>query len=592
MKEKISNLYFNIIASVSFLLPLIIYTFTLCPVSYAEDCGEFITGAYTLGIVHPPGYPLYCILGKVFTFIPYGSIAWRVNFMSAFWAALAAFFLFLLVFRLTRKIEISFLSAMLFCFSPVFWSQAVVAEVYTLNIFFLSVCMYLLQVWRESDKNKFLYLFAFMYGLSLTNHHFMAIAAPFFLIFIIWTKWRILKDLKLVLGCIGLFIVGLLPYLYLPIASKFNPVMDWGNPETLERFLAHIQRKTYSDVGIGSYGIDVKLKFVKAFLSGFLDQFGIVFIVIGVLGFLRLVVKDIKFLVLSLGIIIFNGFVIAVTQEYPYSLLRVVTMSVYYFPCYFVFACYIGYGLSYIWDLLGKVIDKNRVLKFIISVIILLIAVIPIWHNYHENDLSRNYVAYDYAKSVLDLTDKGAILFSKGDSIVFNLLYLQQVEGYRGDVKMYEDTGCVSGDIFGKDFAFSKLSEEQRDVIRRVAYNRIIDENYNKCPIYFSYNFNLGRNSKYYLQPYGIVFRVVRKGFGWKPPFMPEDKMKLRNLNDDSIYKDYDTVSLLDFYWDTLVFYYYSISDTENLIKAAEQVYKYDDYKALSNAGGVPFKRG
>ncbi|MFH1453238.1 MAG: DUF2723 domain-containing protein [Armatimonadota bacterium] len=578
------TLYFKIIAVFSFLLPLIVYIFTLCPTTYSEDCGEFITGAYKLGVLHPPGYPLYSMLGKVFTFIPVGSIAWRVNFMSAFWAALAGLFLFLLIYRLTKKIEVSFASAMLFCFSPAFWSQSIVAEVYTLNIFFLSVCMYLLQIWRESDKNKYLYLFAFMYGLSLTNHHFMTLAAPFFIIFIIWTKWQVLKDLKLVLGCIGLFIAGLLPYLYLPIASKFNPVIDWGNPETLGRFLDHIQRKTYGDVALGRFGIDVKWMFIKGFLLEFLGQFGIVFIVIGMLGFIKMAFKDIKFTFMTFGIFIFNSILLIFIQEHPYSILRERTMTVYYFPCYLVFACYIGYGLSYIWNLLAKVIDKNKVFKVVVSVVVLLIAVIPIWHNYHQNNLSNNYFVYDYVKSSMDLMDRDAIIFAKGDAPVFSMFYLKYCENHRPDITIYENTGAITGEYLGEDMLFGALTELQQEERRRQVAEKIIDENYGKRPVYFNYDFYLGASSKYRLVPFGTVFKVVRKDEKVVDSFDPLTKIHIRNLYDDKMYKDYDTKRMYALYWDMMAFYYLRVGDKKKAEECYKQIYKYEDYCSLNNA--------
>lgn len=59
----------------------ILYVRTLAPTVTSEDSGELITAAYTLGIAHPPGYPLWCILGKLFSLIPLGNVAWRVNLL-------------------------------------------------------------------------------------------------------------------------------------------------------------------------------------------------------------------------------------------------------------------------------------------------------------------------------------------------------------------------------------------------------------------------------------------------------------------------------------------------------------------------------
>ncbi|MFH1453233.1 MAG: DUF2723 domain-containing protein [Armatimonadota bacterium] len=589
-KEK-SSIYFIITACFSFILPLIIYALTTCPTLYTEDNGEFIAGAYTCGVLHPPGYPLYSIVGKVFSYIPLGSIAWRINFMSGFWAALAGLFLFLLIYRITRKTEISFVSAMLFCFSPDLWSQSVVAEVYTLNIFFLSVCLYLLCLWRDTDKNKYLYIFSFMYGLSLTNHHFMTLAGPFFLIFIIWTKWRVLKDLKLVLGCVGLFIVGLLPYLYLPIASKFNPALDWGNPETFKRFMLHIQRRMYNDVDIGRYGIDVKLQFIKQFLIQLKEQFWIPVVVIGVIGSLRSFIKDVKYAVLLLGIFIFNSIFLIIIQEHPYSIMRAEVMSVYYFPCYLIFACYIGYGLSYLWDISLKFFKNSSLWKWVLTIAILLLAVMQIGVNYYKNDLSRNYYVYDFLKSHMDLLERDAIVFVKGDHLAFGILYMQQVEEYRKDVKMYEFIGALSDEYLGEDFLFGTFTKEERENVRRKVYTEIIDENYGKRPIYFLYDFYLGPDSKYELVPFGLIFRVQKKGDKIEPSFDPLSKIKLHNLG-DGVYKDFDIEKILSSYWDMLAIYYANQGNIEKTRECYDEVYKYKGANALANAGGFFLKIG
>ncbi|MBN1383999.1 MAG: DUF2723 domain-containing protein, partial [Elusimicrobia bacterium] len=87
---------------ITFLLSFAVYLATLCPTVYVGDSGEFATAAYTLGITHPPGYPLYVILGKIFTIIiPFGNIAYRVNLMSAFFGALTCALVYLIVRNFT-----------------------------------------------------------------------------------------------------------------------------------------------------------------------------------------------------------------------------------------------------------------------------------------------------------------------------------------------------------------------------------------------------------------------------------------------------------------------------------------------------------
>ena len=169
-----------------------VYFITLCPAVYTGDSGELITAAYVLGVPHSPGYPLYCLLGRLFTFIPLGGIALRVNLMSAFFAALACAVIYLLIFKIINLIQpgslflpklLSSLSAsLIYGFSNTFWSQAVIAEVYTLWIFVLALTFLVLVIWIEKKSPAWLYLFSFLYGLSITTHQLSLFFAPGFFI--------------------------------------------------------------------------------------------------------------------------------------------------------------------------------------------------------------------------------------------------------------------------------------------------------------------------------------------------------------------------------------------------------------------------
>src|SRR5512142_2000566 len=77
----------RVLVVLCFLCPFAIYLLTLAPTVYTFDSAEFATGAYVLGIIHPTGYPLYLVLAKLFTFIPVGDVAYRVNLLSALFGA-------------------------------------------------------------------------------------------------------------------------------------------------------------------------------------------------------------------------------------------------------------------------------------------------------------------------------------------------------------------------------------------------------------------------------------------------------------------------------------------------------------------------
>ena len=138
-------------AAAIFLGTLIVYYLTLAPTVTLVDSGELITAAALPGVAHPPGFPLYILIGHLFSLIPLKNTAWRLNLMSAVFAAGTGTVLFLTIKRFVARNR-SFLpglgASLCFAFSLTFWGYAVVAEVYTLNIFLTVLLIFLLLSWR------------------------------------------------------------------------------------------------------------------------------------------------------------------------------------------------------------------------------------------------------------------------------------------------------------------------------------------------------------------------------------------------------------------------------------------------------------
>lgn len=195
-----------IVAGVLFVVSFVIYLLTLTPYICAGDSGELTTAIYNLGAAHPPGYPLYTMLGKIFTYIPVSTVAYRVNLVSAFCGALTIPFLFMFLLKLMRTSEdraarvrdylIAASCSLLFAFSSTMWSQAVIAEVYTLNIVFAPMLLLAVLMWQErvyiqlragkiDFAERFLLLFACLLGMSFTNHLLLVgYIIPFFIFFL------------------------------------------------------------------------------------------------------------------------------------------------------------------------------------------------------------------------------------------------------------------------------------------------------------------------------------------------------------------------------------------------------------------------
>ena len=150
----------------------------MCPAIYTTDNGELIIAAHRLELAHPTGYPLFCILGKLSTYlIPFGSIIQRINAMNALFAAAAASVLFIALSEISRRKVAAFV-ALLFGISPLFWETATYAEVHAFSVLLLSIELLLFLRWRRTRDNRLLCYLALTAGFSLTNHLTTALVLP------------------------------------------------------------------------------------------------------------------------------------------------------------------------------------------------------------------------------------------------------------------------------------------------------------------------------------------------------------------------------------------------------------------------------
>ena len=209
--EHVMNNFKNtnrIIAFIVFLISFVVYLKTIAPTTSFWDCGEFITCSYILGIPHPPGAPLYLILGRVFSMIPWAAdIGLRVNLISSIVTAFSIMLTYLIVVQLIRfwrgnpenlidKI-ILFSSGLVgaFClaFSESIWFNAVEAEVYSISLFFTTITIWLILLWYEKAdspySDRYLLLIAYIVGLAIGVHLLNILALPAVFL-IIYFKYR------------------------------------------------------------------------------------------------------------------------------------------------------------------------------------------------------------------------------------------------------------------------------------------------------------------------------------------------------------------------------------------------------------------
>jgi hypothetical protein len=276
------------------LAALVLYAATLAPTvaTVFDDSLEFQVVLPSLGIAHPTGYPLYTLLGWAFSRLPLGDLAFRVNVLSAVAGAAAVGVLFLVARRLgSTRLAAATMSAV-FALSSTWWSQATIAEVYTLHGLFVVLILYLtlsLDTPHRSSPSTVhsprLVALAFLFGLSLTHHRTTLLLAPAVAVYVLWTDPGLLRrprDLALMAGA---FLLPLLLYLYLPLRGQAITSLDGAYTNTWQGFVRHVLASDY-----GAFFRDNPLAIERPRdypLRLLISQIGLASLVLGVVGWLH-----------------------------------------------------------------------------------------------------------------------------------------------------------------------------------------------------------------------------------------------------------------------------------------------------------------
>src|SRR5699024_6301500 len=191
-----------------FLTALILYVLTMAPTTSFWDAGEFIAVAHGLQVNHPPGAPLYTLLGRLFSmFMPLSYVASSINFISALCSALTVMLLYLIIVRLVREFKGhpdsfkqidkigmyggAIIGALTFAVTDTFWFNAVEAEVYAISMFFTAMVVWLVLKWSEKPdapyNERWLILISYLFGLAI-GVHLLNLLALFFVALIFYFK--------------------------------------------------------------------------------------------------------------------------------------------------------------------------------------------------------------------------------------------------------------------------------------------------------------------------------------------------------------------------------------------------------------------
>lgn len=562
------------------LFDFIVYFHTQAPTVQFIDSGELAVVCKSLGIAHPTGYPLYTLLGRLFCLLPFADTIFRVSFMSLLFTCFANIILFFILLAIGQNFSkrkegslsiaiwsagsqfgSAFVATLIFSFTPTLWSQATSNEVYSLNVLLYSLILLLTLIWRNSWKEpageRILYLIAFVYGLSFGNHMSTILLLPAIFFILMTTYGKALFKLKRIVLILSLFLLGLSIYLFLPIRSLQDPIMDWGNPESWSTFKRHVTGWQYQVWMFAQSAQELGRNF-QNFTKLFFHQFPFYLLPLSFLGIWRLFVHDRKgvmfFLILFLANILYG-----INYGIP-------DIAPYFLGSFLVNAIFVGMGLHFVF----QIIKNSRIKKGISHLIIVLFILFPLIllkKNYFEADRSKNHFAFDFASNIMRSVKKDAIILTNVWDHYSPWLYLRFIELKRPDIGYLDTELCRRswhfdyveqsyGDLYQKSqekikrflkevYPFENRQPFDPQIIQRAYINMLnsfLLKNFKNKPLYDGMIRGPKIGKMYLRVPEGMVFSLkdslsAGSKFG---KYYPYDfpNFELRGVLDKNIHKD------------------------------------------------------
>ncbi|MBT8380305.1 MAG: DUF2723 domain-containing protein [Ignavibacteria bacterium] len=475
---------------VTTLFVFIVYMFTIAPSVVQIDSGELASVQATLGIAHPTGYPLFTIIGYIFSLLPLPvTKIFQLNLLASIYcSATVGIFIYTIKLCLdnlslfagkrtskTRKSKskkkkkqisekenpqnklseiIKIISAvfggLVLAFSKTFWFQSTSVEVYSLHLILITLIMltlvkaYVLS-FKNDEINTWL-LFAVVLALGFTNHMTTLLILPG-TAYLYFSRYKINQvSLKRVLVMILIFLpILILVYSYLPIRASQNPIINWGNPIDMETILRHISGKQYQ-VWLFSSMEAAKKQFVY-----FIEALPLEFYISLAASVIGLFFSYIKAKKLFLFLIII--FLTTVLYSINYDIHDI---DAYFLLAFVMIAFFSALGAVKLLTLKGF---SNQV----IMVILAFVLAIQFYFNVGKANQSNVYTFEDYTTELMSSVSNNAIIFSyQWDFFISASYYYQFVEDYRTDVKI------VDKELLRRSWYYNQLNNYDPDLLNGI----------------------------------------------------------------------------------------------------------------------------
>ena len=473
-------------AAIAGALVLVLYLLTLAPTTAMWDTSEYITAAYTLGIPHPPGNPLFVLLGRVATLVPLGSVAVRVNLLAALCSALTAAVWFLVAERVLAnwftarwaRLTGAAVAALLSATAFTVWNQSVVNEkVYTVSLAFFAVVSWLTVLWCDDSDgrraDRILVLIAYLIGLGYANHPAGFLVGPAVGVAVLARRPRILLRWKLILAALFALVLGLTPFAVEPIRAAHHPALNEGEPTgctesigfactfsgtTYKRLMDNVNRVQYAkpslserqaplSAQVGMWWLYFKWQWLRdanGTQSGLQLALALLFFGLGVAGGVVHWRHDRRsfwffgplIFTVTVALVYYMNFKYGASQapELAGVQREVRDRDYFYLWSYSAWSVWAALGLAALWRTLAIRVSGEGRSRWLTTAPILLLGAFPLVGNWRDASRAGETVTREWAHDLLNSVEPYGILITLGDNDTFPLWYAQEVEGVRRDV--------------------------------------------------------------------------------------------------------------------------------------------------------------
>lgn len=402
---------------------------------YLGDSGELVAAAHSLDIAHPPGYPLWLLMARLFDMLPFATSAWRVALLSAVAGAAALGVLHRAAIRFATP-GASFAALALLGTSPLYWEQAVLPEVYALHS--LLFALVLLALLPDTDERNTPLA---GYGAALATVAHPLGAGTWFLVALRTGVRRTL------LFAIPAGLVAFTILFVLMVRSSQDPFVNWGEPNTITRLFEHVTRAQYGIVARPAFSwellvrnaLDLARELTRASALLLLLPLAAAGLAAGATAGTTAVTRTggprVPRRLFFAGITLY-GPVLLLLLRFPPTVRETQTNAVFFTPFLILLAIAAAAGIDRIAIFLG------RVGRFA-PALFLLIALLGALREIPALRMRDIRLPEEYAREVLSTLPDSARLYAAGDDLLFPLLYLQRCENFRTDVSIRNPEGTV-----------------------------------------------------------------------------------------------------------------------------------------------------